>query len=57
MVPSSNVPMTVENTDPSCFWLTSYLETLLVQTWYPATVATQSREMKRILLRYPRGHR
>ena len=52
MVPSSNVLMTVENTDPSCFWLTSYLETLLVQTWYPATVATQSREMKRILLRY-----
>jgi len=52
VVPSSNVLMTVENTDPSCFWLTSYLETLLVQTWYPATVATQSREMKRILLRY-----
>jgi nicotinamide phosphoribosyltransferase len=51
VVPTGNVLMTVENTDPSCFWLTSYLETLLVQAWYPATVATQSREMKRVLLR------
>jgi nicotinamide phosphoribosyltransferase len=38
--------MTIENTDPACFWLTNYLETLLVQVWYPATVATQSRAMK-----------
>ncbi len=25
---------------------------MLVQVWYPTTVATQSREMKKILLRY-----
>lgn len=30
-VPVKNVLMTVENTDPECFWLTNYLETLLVQ--------------------------
>lgn len=48
----SNALMTVENTDPKCFWLTSYLETMLVQTWYPSTVATQSRQMKKDLLRY-----
>ena len=47
-----NVLMTVENTDPECFWLTNYLETLLVQCWYPCTVATQSREMKKIILKY-----
>jgi nicotinamide phosphoribosyltransferase len=43
IVDSSNVLMTVENTDPESFWLTNYLETLLVQVWYPSTVATQSR--------------
>jgi nicotinamide phosphoribosyltransferase len=44
--------MTIENTDPACFWLTNYLETLLVQTWYPITVATLSREMKRTILNF-----
>ena len=47
-----NVLMTVENTDERCYWLTNYLETLLVQAWYPTTVASQSRAMKRILKRY-----
>ena len=51
-VPVSNVLMTIENTDPACYWLTNYLETLLVQLWYGCTVATQSREMKRTLLRF-----
>ncbi|MEO1994833.1 MAG: nicotinate phosphoribosyltransferase [Planctomycetaceae bacterium] len=49
-VPTGNVLMTIENTDPACYWLTNYLETLLVQVWYPSTVATQSRAMKRVLL-------
>ena len=40
-----NVLMTVENTDPECFWLTNYVETLLMQSWYPITVASQSRAM------------
>ncbi len=50
--PNSNVLMTIENTDPECAWLTNYLETLLVQLWYPCTVATQSREMKKIIAGY-----
>ena len=52
VVPVSNVLMTIENTDPRCYWLTNWLETLLVQVWYGSTVATQSREMKKVLLRY-----
>lgn len=48
----SNVLMTVEVTDPKCFWLTNYLETLLVQVWYGSTVSTQSREMKKTILKY-----
>ncbi len=31
-VPVSNVLMTIENTDPKCFWLTNFLETLLMQS-------------------------
>jgi nicotinamide phosphoribosyltransferase len=34
VVPVQNVLMTIENTDPECFWLTNFLETLLVQVWY-----------------------
>lgn len=52
VVPVSNVLMTVENTDPKCYWLTNYLETLLVQVWYPSTVATLSREMKRTITEF-----
>lgn len=52
VVPVSNVLMTIENTDPACYWLTNYLETLLVQVWYPSTVATQSRAMKRVIAEY-----
>jgi nicotinamide phosphoribosyltransferase len=52
VLPYKNVLFTMENTDPKCFWLTNYLETLLVQTWYPTTVCTQSREMKKIITKY-----
>lgn len=51
-VPVRNVLMTIENTDPACYWLTNHLETLLVQVWYGSTVATLSREMKRMILSY-----
>jgi len=48
-VPVKNVLFTLVNTDPKCYWLTNYLETLLVQVWYPMTVATNSREQKKII--------
>jgi nicotinamide phosphoribosyltransferase len=51
-VPNHNVLLTIENTDPELPWLTNYLETLLAQLWYPSTVATQSREMRRLVARY-----
>ena len=49
VVPTRNVLFTMENTDPKCFWLTNYLETLLVQVWYPMTVAQNSRFQKKII--------
>ena len=51
-LPYKNACMVVENTDPACFWLVNFLETLLVQVWYPMTVATNSREQKKTLLHY-----
>lgn len=53
VVPTHNVLVTIENTDPKCFWLTTYLETALLRAiWYPTTVATNSREVKKIIRRY-----
>ncbi|MFV8781504.1 nicotinate phosphoribosyltransferase [Microbulbifer sp. SA54] len=53
LVPVQNVLAQVINTDPACFWLTSYIETALLRAvWYPTTVATQSREAKKIIQRY-----
>ena len=53
VVPVKNVLATVENTDPKCFWLTTYLETALLRAvWYPTTVATQSYKIKQVILDY-----
>ncbi|XP_068211419.1 nicotinamide phosphoribosyltransferase-like [Palaemon carinicauda] len=52
VVPVKNVLFTVENTDPAVPWLTQYLETILVQTWYPMTVATVSRIHKQLVHHY-----
>ncbi|GAA4340642.1 nicotinate phosphoribosyltransferase [Flaviaesturariibacter amylovorans] len=54
LVPVHNVLLTIENTDPACFWLTNFLETLLMQVWYPSTVATLSHEVRRVVERYYR---
>jgi len=51
-VPTGNVLMTIENTDPECFWLTNFLETLLMQVWYPCTVATLSNQIRKVVTRY-----
>lgn len=49
-VPTKNVLLTIENTDPKCYWLTNFLETLLCQLWYPITVASISHNMKNTIL-------
>ncbi|GAA5032263.1 nicotinate phosphoribosyltransferase [Marivirga lumbricoides] len=51
-IPVKNVLMTIENTDPECYWLPNFLETLLMQIWYPSTVATLSREIKKVISQY-----
>jgi nicotinamide phosphoribosyltransferase len=49
VVDVSNVLMTIENTDPACYWLPNYLETLLLKVWYPITVGTLSRAIRRVI--------
>ena len=43
-----NVLMTVENTDDKCYWVPNYLESLLLQVWYPSTIATLSAEVRKL---------
>ncbi|MBE6500921.1 MAG: nicotinate phosphoribosyltransferase [Methanobrevibacter thaueri] len=43
-----NALMTVENTDDKSYWLPNYLEPLLLQVWYPSTVATLSAEVRKL---------
>ena len=52
IIPLNNALMTVENTDPEFFWLTSYFETILMRLWYPITVATQSYYLKKLIYKY-----
>jgi nicotinamide phosphoribosyltransferase len=50
VVPTNNVLATIVNTDPACFWLTSFLETIILRAiWYPTTVATNSFMCKDII--------
>lgn len=52
LVDGHNVLMSIENTDKEFPWLTNYLETLLVEVWYPTTVATQSYYIKLVIQEY-----
>ncbi len=50
IVNTKNVLFTIESLDPECAWLTNFLESLLLQVWYPITVATLSREVRKIVM-------
>ncbi len=52
LVPNRNVLFTVESTDPEVFWVVSWIETMLVRTWYPCTVATKSYQIKQVIRTY-----
>lgn len=53
VIPIRTPQVQVRNTDPNAYWLTSYIETALLRAvWYPSTVATLSREIKKIINHY-----
>jgi nicotinamide phosphoribosyltransferase len=50
IIPTHNVLVTIEATDPKCAWLVSYVETMgLRAVWYMTTVATQSWSIKQLI--------
>lgn len=49
VVGTKNVLFVIESLDENCAWLTNFLETILLQVWYPITVATLSREVRKIV--------
>ena len=51
VVETRNVLMTVENTDEEFPWLTNFLESILLHVWYPTTVCTLSREIRKVFLK------
>jgi nicotinamide phosphoribosyltransferase len=52
VVPVGNVLFTVENTDPKCFWLTNFVESILSHVWYGSSTATLTFETKLMLRRF-----
>lgn len=50
VVPTHNILVSIESTDPKVFWIVSWLETMLLRVWHPITVATRSYTIKQIIL-------
>ncbi len=50
VVPTHNILVSIESTDPKVFWIVSWIETMLLRVWYPITVATRSRTIRGIIL-------
>lgn len=53
VVPTGTILATVVNTDPKCYWLTTWVETAFLRdVWYGTTVATQSWSIKQVIKDY-----
>lgn len=50
--PTHNVLLKLESTDPEFAWLVGFLETIILQIWYPITVCTLSKKIKSNLKNY-----
>jgi nicotinamide phosphoribosyltransferase len=49
LVEGHNCLMTIENTDPEFYWLTNWLETMMLKVWYPITVGTLSFNIRQVI--------
>jgi len=52
VIPSHNILMSIQNTDAHVPWLTTFVETLLMRSWYPMSVATTSLGIKKLIKKY-----
>jgi nicotinamide phosphoribosyltransferase len=51
VIPTHNALVTIESTGgPETFWVVTWLEDQILRVWYPTTVATRSRSIKKIVL-------
>lgn len=50
VVPTHNILVSIESTDPKVFWVVSWIETMLLRVWYPINVATRSHKIRQIIL-------
>lgn len=52
-IPTGVALVTIENTDPEFYWVTSYLETAMLRDiWYGTTVCTISKACKKVIKEY-----
>lgn len=49
IVPTKVPMISIECNDEKAFWCVGFIEALLLQVWYPITVATNSREIKKVI--------
>jgi nicotinamide phosphoribosyltransferase len=52
VIPGKNIIISMENTDDELPWVTNFFETILMNVWYPITVATLSFNIKQIITDY-----
>lgn len=52
IIETKNILYKISSTDKKCVWLVNWVETLLMKTWYPITIATNSILGKEILQYY-----
>lgn len=52
VIPINNVLFTIKSTDIRLFWIVGWLETVLLKTWYPISIATKSYEIKQMLKKF-----
>jgi nicotinamide phosphoribosyltransferase len=51
-IPTRNILLSIENTDEQCAWATTYVEGMVMKVWYTTTVATISRNIKKLIKKY-----
>jgi nicotinamide phosphoribosyltransferase len=53
VLPSGTPVVTIVNTDPKCFWLTTWVETAILRdVWYASSVATTSYNIRQMIMQY-----
>lgn len=50
IIPTHNILVSIESTDPKVFWIVGWIETMILRVWYPITVATLSNNIKKVIM-------